>query len=610
MSEDKKSKQKSVKTDDKKSEQDSATLKDDGTKQTDTEKQDDPKAVVSQAKSLYKNYFDAPMDILISHVLNHELDLARKKLKIGMPMLKSYELSQNIYKQTNRAISVRNMVEKSQANKEKRSPDLWRMPTKLTPYQIARLIDFKYPVVLLNLSNTNTDSQYDQIAIYQEDGEDKGIYSFDADKLAAIVRAFSPGITTKDLKEVDAALRTIAPHVSRCKNQDLVPVNNGIFNYKTKELIPFDPKYVFISKSHVDYVDHPNKPVLNNPDGTKWDPDSWMNSLSDDPQVVHVLWQILGAIIRPNVRWDKSAWLYSTHGNNGKGTLCELMRNLCGPGAYAKVALSDFSNEFMLEPLASASAIITDENDVGTFIDKAANLKAIETGDVITINRKYKAAIAYQFNGFMVQCLNEFPKVKDKSNSFYRRQLFIPMTKNFQGRERKYIKQKYLKSQQVLEYILWKILYTTDYYTLDIPDACQATMMEYKDSNDPIRQFLSEVLPEVKWDLLPFNFLYDLYRAWFIRNVPNGKAISKFGFTSELKDIFLGQTVSTFTYEAKQERTGHRMDKPEPLILDYHLSDWMNPGYNGTDRTKKCTPIPKDRYSGLIRVSAQNTQKA
>ena len=37
--------------------------------------------------------------------------------------------------------------------------------------------------------------------------------------------------------------------------------------------------------------------------------------------------------IRPNVSWNKSAWLYSTLGNNGKGTLCALLRNLCGPGA-------------------------------------------------------------------------------------------------------------------------------------------------------------------------------------------------------------------------------------------------------------------------------------
>ena len=106
----------------------------------------------------------------------------------------------------------------------------------------------------------------------------------------------------------------------------------------------------------------------------------------------------------------------------------------------------------MLEPMLYSVAIIVDENDVGTYIDKAANLKAIVTGDVIQINRKFKTPIPYQFKGFMVQCLNEMPRVKDKSDSFFRRQLFIPFTKCFTGAERKYIKQDYLKRKEVLEY--------------------------------------------------------------------------------------------------------------------------------------------------------------
>lgn len=116
------------------------------------------------------------------------------------------------------------------------------------------------------------------------------------------------------------------------------------------------------------------------------------------------------------------------------------MRKLCGKGTYASIPLSDMSKDFMLEPLTRATAIIVDENDVGTYIDKAANLKAIITGDTIAINRKFKQAISYQFKGFMVQCLNEMPRIKDKSDSFYRRQLFIPFTKCFTGEERKYIK--------------------------------------------------------------------------------------------------------------------------------------------------------------------------
>ena len=122
-----------------------------------------------------------------------------------------------------------------------------------------------------------------------------------------------------------------------------------------------------------------------------------MHSLSDDPDIVNVLWEVLGAIVRPNVPWNKSAWFYSETGNNGKGTLCELMRQLCGDGSFASIPLSDMGKDFMLEPLTRATAIIVDENDVGTYIDKAANLKAIITNDAISINRKFKHAISYRF---------------------------------------------------------------------------------------------------------------------------------------------------------------------------------------------------------------------
>ena len=81
----------------------------------------------------------------------------------------------------------------------------------------------------------------------------------------------------------------------------------------------------------MNYNPNAKNPVIHNPDdGTDWDVESWMADLSDDPEIVNVLWKILGAVIRPNVAWGKAAWLYSESGNNGKGTLCQLMRALCG----------------------------------------------------------------------------------------------------------------------------------------------------------------------------------------------------------------------------------------------------------------------------------------
>ena len=88
------------------------------------------------------------------------------------------------------------------------------------------------------------------------------------------------------------------------------------------------------------------------------------------------------------------------------------------------------------------------------------------------MNRKNRDPRDVLFNGFMVQCVNEIPRVRDKSESMLRRLLVIPFKKRFQGKERKYIKDDYLHRKDVLEYVLYHVLAETDYYELDEPAAC------------------------------------------------------------------------------------------------------------------------------------------
>ena len=89
----------------------------------------------------------------------------------------------------------------------------------------------------------------------------------------------------------------------------------------------------------------------------------------------------------------------------------------------------------------------------------------------------------------------------------------MPFLKNFQGAERRYIKDEYLARKDVLEYILWRVL-NMDYYELSEPEACQALLLEYKEANDPVRQFWSEMEEQFVWDLLPYDFIHSLYLKW------------------------------------------------------------------------------------------------
>lgn len=481
----------------------------------------------------------------------------------------------------------------------------WKIPIDLSFLQVADILAKLYPICRLSCAGENADSDYDLLAIYQTDGPDKGIYVTSEDTFRILARQYNCNITSKDFNEMMIALRDKVPRKERCRDRDLIAVNNGLFNYKTKTLQPFDPEKVFISKSHVDYNPNAVNVVLHNDDdGTDWDVESWMHSLSDDEEIVNLLWEILSAIIRPNVRWNKSAWLYSERGNNGKGTLCELMRSLCGSGSYASIPISAFGQDFMLEPLTRATAIIVDENDVGVFIDKCANLKAVITNDVIQINRKFKQPIAYQFYGFMVQCLNEFPRIKDKSDSFYRRQLFIPMTKCFTGKERKYIKTQYLHNKDVLEYVLYKVL-NSNFYTLSEPEACKAILKEYKEFNDPVRQYWDEFSSRFVWDLLPPGFLYDLYKAWFRKTSPSGTVQGKSTFLKDLRNLIAND--DKWMYCERTVRTKNMLDKPEMLIAEYNLTDYANKTYTGNDIARRCEFSPLPAYSRcILRVIPSN----
>lgn len=492
----------------------------------------------------------------------------------------------------------------------------WKIPDTLAFWQIADIMQNLFTIKRVSCCPQNSDSDYDLLCIYVDEnvashtGMDRllGLYTDSEDIFKLLASKFNPGITSKETDELIQVLRRDAPRASRTLDRDLVPVNNGIFNYRTKMLEEFTPDKIFMVKSAVDYNPAAQNPVLYSPeDGMYWDVENWMKELSDDPEVVNLLWEIIGAIIRPYVRWNKSAWLYSESGNNGKGTLCELMRAICGDTGYASIPLSDFSKDFALEPLVRASAIIVDENDVGGFIDRAGNLKSVITNDVIQINRKFKVPIAYQFYGFMVQCLNEFPRIRDKSDSFYRRQLFIPMTKCFTGHERKYIKEDYLHREDVLEYILKRVLHM-NYYKLSEPASCVETLTEYKEFNDPVRQFFDELCEEFTWDVLPYTYLYELFKAWFKLNQPSGTLIGKNTFVNNLIQIIKPDS-GWIAEKNKQVLTAGKMNRPEPLNIQYNLTNWLNANYKGQDPNKLAIPSNVPRLvRGLERIPINNPE--
>lgn len=480
--------------------------------------------------------------------------------------------------------------------------DQWKKPSTLLPVHIARIMCVIDEVRRIKFMSKSRHRNNDLLALYQDSGPNVGLYTYDEEIITARIREYSSTLRLDAVKEVLGILREIAPEAEKCADRDLIPVNNGIFNYATKQLQPFTPDLVFLSKSWVDYNPNAQNVFITMPDGEVWDCDSEIAILSSDAEQERLHWQMMSAVLRPNVSWNKSILMYSTTGNNGKGTLVEILRNLIGFDAYASIPLAEFGAPFALSPLLHAQAILVDENDVGTYVDKCSQFKAIVTGDDIDINQKYRPVIKTVFKGLVVECVNEYPQVKDKSDSIMRRLLINPCEANFEGIERKYIKDDYLQRQDVLEYYLKRAL-EGNFYAFDEPKICKAALGDYQIANDPVAEFWDDISRRLVWEAQPLSWLYELYKAWFDVNHPKGKTFIPAKVFKE-RVVLIATKSEAWSYKSGQVRVtskqGNLMDGYEPLIAEYDVKKYMNPNYTGVDVQKRCMFVRPENVYGCL----------
>lgn len=474
------------------------------------------------------------------------------------------------------------------------------LPRTLEPYLVAEVIICLRTVRRIQWSGAGDKDEDLFLADYDEA---EGIYKellYDG-LLSRLARRLRPSIDVTGLKVVHSALQGNARKVVECADRNLIPMLNGDLDHRTKELYPHSPDRVFVHRFGVNWIENAELPVIVGDDGAHWDPESWMATLSDDHEVVQLLWEVVGALFRSWVLHGQVVAPYG-EGRNGKGTLRVLFTNLCGGTKYApNLPLASFAKDFRLTSLIGAVAVLGDENGVGHFLDDITALKSAATGDTLDINRKHRNPTTYTFRGMIYEPLNEYPKFGDRTYSLQRRFLFIPLLKDFTEGERPEIKEDYLARPEVLEYIAWKVL-SMEYDRVSQPQAVLDLKSEMQRSNDPVVDFWSEFSNQFTWGLLPTQFVYDLYLAWMKMTNPSGRPLAQKTFSRDLNK-HMDRIGAPWEYTTGI-RPGSRMNSPESLIAEYDLSSWLNPSYTGTDQIKRSMPPLKPSYRGWVRTAS------
>lgn len=123
--------------------------------------------------------------------------------------------------------------------------------------------------------------------------------------------------------------------------------------------------------------------------------------------------------------------------------------------------------------------------------------------------------------------------------------------------------------------------------------------------NSIINSFIADVVDNCVWDLLPSEFLYDIYKSYINKYYPEEKLLNISEFVQALSDNLDGWERKDYSVHV-----GSKMVEDEPLITEY-LDDnvkrfgkkykWINYDYSGGNEEMKRDFRRQKSYKGFVR---------
>lgn len=325
---------------------------------------------------------------------------------------------------------------------------------------------------------------------------DLGYYVSSDDIFRKLLLKYDNRLTShRFFNELIAYIRTETKIQPPLSDYRYIPVANGVYNIKTKQLEKFSPKFIITSKIKTSYNPFAKKPIL----GGWFDFDKWLDTLAcNDKELVTLLWQVMNEAINPN-RTRKKMVLLVGDGNNGKGTFQALLENLIGRENISNLKPDQFGKEFYLGALEGKVCNIGDDIS-NKYLDEVSDLMSIVSGDPVQVNKKGKQPIEARFKLLCIFSGNDLPSARNKTTGWYRRLCIIPFNADFNGEtERPEIKDEFIRDKTLLEWVLFQILNMADFDKFIEPKAVQEMLTEYKNSNDYIKVWVENFYIPNKW---------------------------------------------------------------------------------------------------------------
>ena len=368
-------------------------------------------------------------------------------------------------------------------------------------------------------------------SIIKEETEKQIIECTRADKLEVIDKIKS--LTYKEIAAFDS-------------DPNLITLESGIFNISTGKQVPHTPtnlSKVLIPCSYIEnVVDISETKFWKYLTSTCTVDDKLDENMLDD-----VLELMASCFLK--CKTDEKSFILLGSGDNGKSVLLLLLNSMLGRDNVSNIALQDLvSNPFAAARLDGKLAnIYTDLKS--TALKNEEKIKNLSSGEAMHVEHKYQDGFDMVTYATLIFSCNQFPRVYDQSDGFFRRWIIIEFKRKFAlgdpDRDEK-LKDKLVDDQAekdlVFSYLMIiaeKLLRTGKFrYPLG-----HAEIRKLWNANaDPLYHFIENCIIEVEDSKKTKRETYKFYEQWCYDHgvVPLGKGQFGKAFGEEFDEHKVG----------------------------------------------------------------------
>ena len=287
-------------------------------------------------------------------------------------------------------------------------------------------------------------------------------------------------------------------------------MKNGVYDIKHNKLLAHKKKYLSSVQLPINYDPEATCPVFKKA----------LKEIMPDKKSRRVLQEVAASCIDINAKTNKAIILYGT-GSNGKSVYTSVISMLCGSDNVSSITLKDLEKPFSKAQLYGKTVNISPENETNGKPLESQHIKAIVTGDLITVENKFEKPFQFRPCCRLLFCTNNLPEFNDRSKGLKRRILIIRFAQEFKGRnEDRQIINKFEKELPgIFNYALrgLKRLRENNFeftHSTDIENMTE----EFMDLNDPIALFIKDTIEPSRIKITLNTEIREKYKHWCIIN--------------------------------------------------------------------------------------------